>query len=217
IHDAPGVFVHLKTDVETLCQTVHSLEQELEKNNTDAALSEPQKSNLREINPTLTACRDACDTFKSKIDKLMRHSTDSHTSLRDRLKLQFQEKEIAAFRARLGSYQSTLAIAMQFFTMKTASENLETTKDLEAKIEDVTASLTGQMQGLQIGLQAIIDANAEGHELLEAGHRRQLTEMQQSRSCVPSNSRSLRLVTATVLVWRRLKRQRRRQVTIINM
>lgn len=64
---------------------------------------------------------------------------------------------------------------------KTASENLETTKDLEAKIEDVTASLTGQMQGLQIGLQAIIDANAEGHELLEAGHRRQLTEMQQSR------------------------------------
>lgn len=117
IHDAPGVFVHLKTDVETLCQTVHSLEQELEKNNTDAALSEPQKSNLREINPTLTACRDACDTFKSKIDKLVRHSTDSHTSLRDRLKLQFQEKEIAAFRARLGSYQSTLAIAMQFFTM----------------------------------------------------------------------------------------------------
>jgi hypothetical protein len=117
IHDAPVVFTHLKTDVETLCGIIHSLERELSKSNTDAGLSELQKANLREIKPTLTACRNACDAFKSKIDKLMRHSSDSHTSSRDRLKLLFQDKEIAAFQARLGTYKSTLAIAIEFNTM----------------------------------------------------------------------------------------------------
>lgn len=69
-------------------------------------------------------------------------------------------------------------------TRKTASENLEATKGLETKIEDVAVSLTGQMQGLQIGLQAILDANAESYELAEADSdsRRQLAEVQQSQA-----------------------------------
>jgi hypothetical protein len=107
----------LKTDVETLYQTIHSLQQEVEKKGTDAALSDAQKSNLREIKPTLQACHSACDAFNSKIDRLMRHSKDEQTSLRDRLKLQFQEKEIGAFQARLASYKSTLAIALDFSTL----------------------------------------------------------------------------------------------------
>lgn len=181
IRDAPEVFIHLKTDIETLCKTIHSLQQQPEKNNTDAVLSDGQKSNLREIKPALTACRNACDTFKGKIDKVMRHSTASHTSVRDRLKLQFQEKKIAAFQARLASYKSTLTIAMEFSTMKTASENLDATKGLETKIEDVAARLMAQMQGLQIGLQDILDANAESCELVETDLRRQLTEIQQSQ------------------------------------
>ncbi|KAF2195765.1 hypothetical protein K469DRAFT_699388 [Zopfia rhizophila CBS 207.26] len=180
IHDAPETFIHLKTDVETLYETIHSLQQELEKKDTDASLSEAQKSNLREIKPTLQACRNACDAFKGKIDRLMRHSKDAHISLRDRLKLHFQEKEIGAFQARLGSYKSTLTIALDFSTFKTASENLDATKGLETKIEDVTARLTGQMQGLQIGLQAILDANAESRGLVEADPHCQLTETQQS-------------------------------------
>jgi deoxyadenosine/deoxycytidine kinase len=117
IHDAPETFVHLKTDVETLYQTIHSLQQELEKKDTDAALSDAQKSNLREINPTLQACCSACDAFGSKISTLMRHSMDGHTSLQDRIKLQFQQKEIGVFQARLASYKSTLAIALDFSTL----------------------------------------------------------------------------------------------------
>lgn len=66
------------------------------------------------------------------------------------------------------------------FPSKTASQNLDVTKGLEMKIEDVTAHLTGQMQGLQIGLQAILDASAESHELVSANPRRQLTEAQKS-------------------------------------
>lgn len=63
---------------------------------------------------------------------------------------------------------------------KTASDNLDATKGLEAKIEDATALLTGQMQGLQIGLQAILDASSEGKELDQAGARSQFTEAQKS-------------------------------------
>ena len=114
IHDAPEAFAHLMTDIETLHDTIHSLQQEIKKRDTDGTLSDAQNSNLREIKPTLEACRTACDAFKSKIDKIMRHSKDGQTSMRDRLKLQFQEKEIRAFQARLASYKSTLAIALDF-------------------------------------------------------------------------------------------------------
>lgn len=107
----------MKTDIETLNETIHSLQQELGKKDGDADLSDAQKSNLREIKPTLEACHGACDAFKAKIDRVMRHSKDGYTSLRDRLKLQFQEKEIGAFQARLASYKSTLAIALDFCTL----------------------------------------------------------------------------------------------------
>jgi ABC-type transport system involved in cytochrome bd biosynthesis fused ATPase/permease subunit len=117
IQDAPEALAHLKTDVETLCDTIHSLQQGFEGKDADAALSESQKSNLREIKPTLEACHNACNAFKAKVDKLTHRSTEGHVSWRDRLKIQFQEKEVTAFQARLGSYKSTLAIAVEFATL----------------------------------------------------------------------------------------------------
>lgn len=63
---------------------------------------------------------------------------------------------------------------------KTASENLGSIKRLETKIEDVMNRLTGQMQGLQIGLQSILDASSQKPELVEADPKRLLTETQQS-------------------------------------
>ena len=63
---------------------------------------------------------------------------------------------------------------------KTASGNLDAMKGLEVKIEDATALLTGQIQGLQIGLQAILDASSANKELNEADHYNQFTMVQQS-------------------------------------
>lgn len=63
---------------------------------------------------------------------------------------------------------------------KTGSQNLDATKSLETKIEDVTTRLTGQIRGLQIGLQAILDASSESQERVEGDPRHQLTEAQQS-------------------------------------
>jgi hypothetical protein len=109
IHDAPKI---LKADIETLYQTIHSLEQELNKQDSNAALSEAQKSNLHEIESTLKACCSTCDALKDQLDRLTRHSKDSHTNLWDRFKLRFREKEIGACQARLDGCKSTLAIAL---------------------------------------------------------------------------------------------------------
>lgn len=64
---------------------------------------------------------------------------------------------------------------------KSTSQNLEATKALETKIEDVTTRLTGQMQGLQIGLQAFLDANAQSQELVTTTQQRELTQAQESK------------------------------------
>jgi hypothetical protein len=117
IRDAPEILVHLKTDVEILYDTIHSLQLRLEVRNLDTNLSESQKSNLREVKPALDACRIACDTFQPKIQRLSRPSADGHVSFWDRLKIQFQEKEIIAFQARLSSYKSTFAIALEFSSL----------------------------------------------------------------------------------------------------
>ncbi|KAF2466587.1 uncharacterized protein BDR25DRAFT_327960 [Lindgomyces ingoldianus] len=95
--------------------------------------------------------------------------------------LQFHDKDIRAFQALLGSYKSTLAIALEFCTFKTSSENLDATRNLETKIEDLTARLTGQMQGLQIGLQTFLDSSATGHKSIIADDQRKLAEAQESR------------------------------------
>ena len=117
IRNAPDTLLNLKSDVRTLYQTIHSFQQELEKQDTNATLSEAQRLKLREIEPSLETCCDACKAFKGKIDNLMRHSKDGRVSLRDRLKLQFQDKEIAAFQAQLASYKSTLTIDIGFLTL----------------------------------------------------------------------------------------------------
>lgn len=116
IRDAPQAFIYLKSDVATLCQTMDSLQRELEKGK-NVEKSNVQMLNLKEIKPVFEACCKASDEFKGKIDRVMCHSTDGRTSLRDRLKLQFQEQAIAAFQARLASYKSTFTIALELCTL----------------------------------------------------------------------------------------------------
>jgi hypothetical protein len=58
--------------------------------------------------------------LQNKTRHILRHSTGDHVSVRDRLKMQFQEEKIAAFHARLSSYKSTLAIALEFSELQEA-------------------------------------------------------------------------------------------------
>src|SRR5262249_31943612 len=69
IRDAPKIIGNLKVDIETLSLTIDSLEQELKEQHSNAALSEAQRLNLR---TTLGACRQTCNAFKEKLDRLTR-------------------------------------------------------------------------------------------------------------------------------------------------
>ncbi|KAF7587360.1 hypothetical protein BBP40_007372 [Aspergillus hancockii] len=87
IHGAPGTINHLKSDVQDLYETISDFQKGLQNENTTETLSETQKSTLCQIKPALEGYRSACDAFKDKIVKLMCHSSEGHTSLRDRIKL----------------------------------------------------------------------------------------------------------------------------------
>ena len=78
----------------------------------DNSFSNGVKKCLEEAKPALAGCGKACDEFAEKIGKIMSHSDENRTSTRDRIKLQFQEKDILAFRYRIGSYKATLNIAL---------------------------------------------------------------------------------------------------------
>lgn len=77
--------------------------------------------------------------------------------------------------------------------IKTASENLAATKGLETNIEDAAARLTGQVQGLKIGLQAMLDAGSGGERLTAADRRFHLTEAQQSDAVEAIEKQSITL------------------------
>lgn len=55
------------------------------------------------------------------------------------------------------------------------------TRSLEEKLEKVTSLLIGQMQGLQISLQVMLDANVDDSHSAEPNDQNQLTEAQQGQ------------------------------------
>jgi len=110
VHDVAKIRAY----VETLSGTFQSIKQELQRQASNAALPEEQKSNLRKIERTLEPCYRTCNALKEKLDRLTRHSTDSHTSLFDRLNLQFHEREITALQNDLERYKSLTDTVLNF-------------------------------------------------------------------------------------------------------
>jgi hypothetical protein len=112
IRDAPQTFVDLTADLNALRQVLSSLSSKLDEDDKRDNLSAAQRTCLIELKVPLEACADACEQFQLKLNKVRSHSSDGHTSFRDRVRLQFQDKEVTAFRHRLTSYKSTLNIAL---------------------------------------------------------------------------------------------------------
>ena len=117
IRDAPESFQDLSTDLDTLQKVLNSLGAKLEPGGQGGHFSAVQISCLEHLATPLSACSDACSEFKLKLDRIMCHSSDRHTSFRDRPKLQLQDKEITAFRFRLASYNLTLSNALEFASL----------------------------------------------------------------------------------------------------
>ena len=114
IRNAPETFRNLKTEVEVLQQTILSFQEGLERDSKDETRQGTPEVVLNELKPALQACHNCCDKLNGKIVKLLSNSKDGHISLRDKIKLQFQDKEIEAARALFASFKSTLTIALDF-------------------------------------------------------------------------------------------------------
>jgi hypothetical protein len=116
IRNAPKTLQGLNVELSAISQLLKSIKSAME-DNSDDSFSDGIKKCLEEVKPALTGCGKTCDEFTEKIGKIMSHSDEKHTSKRDRIKLQFEEKEILAFRYRLGSYKATLNIALSLASL----------------------------------------------------------------------------------------------------
>ena len=117
IRDAPKTFQDLSTDLQALQEVLRLLGVRLDSSGQGQPFSEAQILCLDHLASPLSACSDACSEFKLKLEGMMRHSNDRHTSFRDRVKSHFKDKEITAFRFRLVSYKQTLSIALEFASL----------------------------------------------------------------------------------------------------
>jgi hypothetical protein len=116
IRNAPKTLQALNEDLSTVHNLLKSIKTAME-DSSDDSFSDGVKNCLEEAKPALTGCGKACDEFAEKMRKLMSHSHENHTSARDRIKLQFQEKDISAFKYQIGSYKATLNIALSLASL----------------------------------------------------------------------------------------------------
>lgn len=116
IRSAPKTLQRLNEDLSAVQTLLKSIRSAMEDSSEDS-FSDGVKQCLDEVKPALAGCGKTCDEFAEKISKIMSHSNEKHTSARDRIKLQFQEKDILVFRYRIGSYKATLNIALSLASL----------------------------------------------------------------------------------------------------
>jgi len=114
---APKQLKDLNEDLDVVRQLLASIKGAM-KGTSDVKLSEGVKKCLEDVKPSMKGCEMACNEFTEKLSKITRHSSSDRTRFDDRLKLQFQEKEIVTFRYRIESYKSTLNIALTLATLR---------------------------------------------------------------------------------------------------
>jgi len=116
IRDAPKTIQEISVDLGEILKILSFFQEELARAK-GQKLSRELEACLTQVQPAMEACRDTCDAFRSKMAAVTSHSSPTHTSFRDRLKLLLQDADIASFKHKLGSYKSTLNIAISFTAM----------------------------------------------------------------------------------------------------
>jgi hypothetical protein len=122
--DASQTLSDLLADLEAVQQLLHSLTAALKRTN-DATLSDELKRCLQDFKPSMEAWSKTCDGFKEKVKQITARSTKDHASWRDKVRLQFEEKGIMAFKFRLASHKSTMNIVLGLINLYVQSCTLE--------------------------------------------------------------------------------------------
>ena len=108
--DAPKALEDLIQDTGIIAKQLETLA--TQKPTNARSLSNTQRATLRDLEPALEGCQNACEDLESKIRTMTSHSSDGRVSKRDRLALMFQDKDVAILKARLGSYKQSLVVAL---------------------------------------------------------------------------------------------------------
>ncbi|KAB5555071.1 hypothetical protein GE09DRAFT_1222529 [Coniochaeta sp. 2T2.1] len=138
IRDAPKTTQDINADLSEISAVLLSFNKELHRikgQPQPQTLSPELEACLTEVQPAIQVSAAACDAFKTQMQAVTSRSTAQRTSFRDRLKLHFRDADIASFKYRLGSYKSTLNIALAFASMKSTAKFADAVRELESTIE----------------------------------------------------------------------------------
>jgi len=161
IRNAPKSLTDIKYDIQGLQQVLQTLQR------WSAAMVEgpylqmtdAQKLCLQALEPPLECCAKTCMEFQAKLAKATSRAGD--------VKL-LQDKEISAFRLRLDCYKETASIAVSFVSTTVPLHGTRATQELVVKTTTLMTGLTGQMHGLEVALQTVLDAGVKKKEALDA-------------------------------------------------
>lgn len=117
IQNAPKTLQVLKEDISTIQHLLISIKRDIE-DSSENSFSNGVKKCLEEAKLVLAGLTTAADEFSEKIGKIMSHSNENHISARDRFKLRFEEKDILAFKYRIGTYKATLNIMLALASLQ---------------------------------------------------------------------------------------------------
>lgn len=119
IHDYKDASTSLNdiyAELDATQQILQSLENSL-KSTKDGTLSDPVTACLRNLKDPMQTCRKTLDKFAKNISDKTSNSSADRVSRRDKVRLLFEEKGIAAFKSRVVSHKLTITIALQLVTM----------------------------------------------------------------------------------------------------
>lgn len=111
IKDAPQTITNAKTELRNVQSVIENLQTSLDQTDWQPVLSDIVRTGNLEA--ALEACRDACSRFHDELKNLLRHSSESELSRRDRLNVGFFAKDrVVAFVGELNVCKSTISLAL---------------------------------------------------------------------------------------------------------
>ena len=111
IKDVPATIKGIKVDLQAIEAVLHSLCRELPNDSSQILLNDNIKRAAENINV-------ACTTFRAKLERWMRHSTEDKAFWADRWRVGlFGQETIKTFKAQLNDYKGTLNVALNSATL----------------------------------------------------------------------------------------------------
>jgi hypothetical protein len=157
IREAPQQLLYLHTDLEEVGRTLKSFADldRLAAVHENAQYRAALQHSLEQLRPCIEELGSTCDTFRTSLNEVFRHSTSDRTSSRDRFSFQFQEGNIQRFRDRMASYKNTLTVALGLASLAATSSNAQDIGSLEELVKSTHGDLTVQLKHVEAGLDSI--------------------------------------------------------------